>query len=505
MPDDSRVLVLHANDDVAIALQGIAAGTLIADGVSSFVARADIPAGHKVARWAMATGDTVHRYGQPIGSASAAIAQGEHVHTHNLAAGSRDLTIPPGADAFPADLSPPAHMRFFQGFRRADGSIGTRNCVLVISTVNCSASVCAKVRDRFRDIRRDYPNVDGVLALSHVGGCGSALGSDDHRTLMRVLGGWVRHPNTAGAVLVGLGCEKNLPSTLLGDQGLGGVPHFTIQEQGGTEKTVDAVSAAVRRLLPLADAHRRTREPISSLVLATKCGGSDSFSGITANPALGRAVDELIRFGGTALLAETPEICGAEHLLVCRAADAGVARGLVERVRWWEQWCARFGQSLEGNPSPGNIAGGITTLCEKSLGAVAKGGTSTLRDVISYADPLRTQGLVFMDTPGYDPVSVTGLIAGGATVVAFTTGCGSVYGSALVPTIKLASTTRLFKHMEGDMDVDCGSILHGSSIEEAGSSIFEKVLAVAGGARTKSESLGLGEQEFVPWLVGPVL
>jgi len=306
-------------------------------------------------------------------------------------------------------------------------------------------------------------------------------------------------------VIVGLGCEKNLASTLVEDQGLQGIPCHAIQDLGGTGKTVEAVAAAVRRLLPRANACRRSRQPVSELVLATKCGGSDGNSGITANPALGWAVDKLIRFGGTGVLGETPEICGAEHLLLRRAADPEVARKLIERVEWWQQWCRLFGVSLDANPSPGNIAAGITTLFEKSLGAILKGGTTPLRQVVRYAEPISSRGLVFMDTPGYDPASVTGLIAGGATVVAFTTGCGSVFGSTLVPTIKLASTSGLFRRMEQDMDIDCGPILAGAPLEAVGASVFEKLIAVASGERTKSEALGIGEAEFVPWALGPVL
>jgi altronate hydrolase len=497
--------IAHVDDDVAVARQRIPAGCLINDNGAIFSALAEITAGHKLARRALASGEPVRRYGEIIGWATAPIAAGDHVHTHNLACGQREVAFEPSINARPVEPHPKEKMRFFEGFKRPDGRVGTRNCVLVLSTVNCSASVCQMVRERFRDIGREYPNVDGVFAVTHPGGCGSAARSEDHRILMRVLGGYARHPNTAASVIVGLGCEKNLASTLVADQGLQGIPCHAIQDLGGTGTTVDAVAAAVRLLLPRANACRRTREPVSELVLATKCGGSDGNSGITANPALGWAVDELIRHGGTAVLGETPEICGAEHLLIRRAADPEVARELIERVEWWQKWCGLFGVSLDANPSPGNIDAGITTLFEKSLGAILKGGTTPLRRVVRYAEPISSRGLVFMDTPGYDPVTVTGLIAGGATVVAFTTGCGSVFGSTLVPTIKLATTSDLFRRMRQDMDVDCGPILAGVPLGAVGASVLEKVIAVASGERTKSETLGIGEAEFLPWSLGPVL
>jgi altronate hydrolase len=505
VPLDRLAVVAHAEDDVAVARQPIPAGTLFNDNGTDFSTLADIPAGHKLARKARASGEPIRRYGEVIGWATAPIAAGDHVHTGNLASGQREVPFEPSTNARPIASSFAERTLFFEGFKRADGKVGTRNCVLVLSTVNCSASVCHMVRERFREVGRDYPNVDGVFAVTHPGGCGSAAHTEDHRILMRVLGGYARHPNTAASVLVGLGCEKNLASTLVEDQGLQGTPCHAIQDLGGTAKTVEEVAAAVRRLLPRANASRRTREPVSELVLAVKCGGSDGYSGITANPALGWAADELVRHGGTAVLGETPEICGAEHLLVRRAADPRIAGQLLERVEWWRQWCRLFGVSLDANPSPGNIEAGITTLFEKSLGAILKGGTTPVRQVLRYAEPIGSRGLVFMDTPGYDPVSVTGLIAGGATVVAFTTGCGSVFGSTLVPTIKLATTSGLFRRLRQDMDVDCGSILAGAALEAVGASVFQKAIAVASGERTKSEALGLGEAEFLPWSLGPVL
>ncbi len=503
---DALVILLHPDDDVAVARAAIPSGTrlTIADGVVT--TRSDIPGGHKIARHEVAAGAPVRRYGQPIGLASIRIEPGQHVHTHNLTTKGMEM----GADA-PAPVltravrqSAGSEARSFLGFRRDDGRVGTRNHVAVISTVNCSAAVCRFVRDRFQNVRADYPNVDSVTALTHEGGCGGTVGSDDHKTLMRVLGGYARHPNVAGCVLVGLGCEKNRVSTLVADQGLNRVPSFIIQQEGGTRRTVDAVCDAVRRLLPRANEARRTPQPASALVLATNCGGSDSWSGVTANPALGWAVDELVRQGGAAILGETTEIFGAEQLLASRAVSPEVAARLLERVRWWREWLIWLGSNIDANPAPGNIAAGLTTVFEKSLGGISKGGTSALVDVIPYADEVRAAGLIYMDTPGHDPVSVTGMIAGGANVVTFTTGCGSVFGSAVAPSIKLATTTDLYRRMEPDMDIDCGVILDGAPLATVGAAIFDRILAVASGERTKSEEQGLGEDEFVPWIRGPV-
>ncbi|HET6486509.1 MAG TPA: altronate dehydratase family protein [Spirochaetia bacterium] len=508
---DALAILLHPEDEVAVARAAIPAGTRLRIGESVLVVRSDIPSGHKIARHAVPAGAPVRRYGQPIGLASSRIEPGDHVHTHNLTTKGMEGTVGVAApDSWThrsvgsGRAEPAAPSRSFLGFRRADGRVGTRNHVAVISTVNCSAAVCRFVRERFRDVRADYPNVDSVTALTHEGGCGGTVGSDDHKTLMRVLGGYARHANVAGCVLVGLGCEKNKVSTLVADQGLQRVPSFIIQQEGGTRRTVDAVSDAVRKLLPRANEARRTPQQASDLVLATNCGGSDSWSGVTANPALGWAVDELVRWGGAALLGETTEIFGAEQLLASRAVSPQVASRLLERVRWWKEWLMRLGSTIDANPAPGNIAAGLTTVFEKSLGGISKGGTSPLVDVIPYAGEVRGSGLIYMDTPGYDPVSVTGMVAGGANVVAFTTGCGSVFGSAIAPSLKLATTTDLYRRMEPDMDVDCGVILDGTPLASVGAAIFDRILAVASGERTKSEEQGLGEDEFVPWIRGPV-
>lgn len=504
-----RAVVLRAEDDVAIARAEIAAGTVLEDVTGRLTARQDVRPGHKLARRAVRAGQPVRRYGQVIGFATQDIAAGDHVHTHNLGIGALGPDrYAVGVDVRPVTPHPPEAMRHFDGFLREDGRVGTRNYVAIVSTVNCAASVSQFVKDRFRDVSRDYPHVDGVLAFTHKSGCGTRLGGEDHLALERVLAGYARHPNVAAYILVGLGCEVNQAAAMVDRQRMAAPGHpptiLTIQEAGGIRRTVERAAAEIARLLPRADEARRTRQPVSELVLATNCGGSDGASGITANPALGWAVDELVRYGGTGVLAETPEIYGAEHLLVRRAASEAVATKLLDRYRWWEWYCRGI-EAMDNNPAPGNKAGGLTTVFEKSLGGVAKGGTTPLRDVFLYGEPITTRGLVFMDTPGHDPVSITGLVAGGCNVICFTTGRGSVFGCKPVPSIKLATNSLVYRHMEDDMDVNCGVILEGTPLETVGRQIFEEIVAVASGKRSRSELSGVGEEEFAPWLIGPVM
>jgi altronate hydrolase len=500
-----KAIVLHPDDDVAIAKAPVPAGTVLQDGDVSIGVRSDIRPGHKIARRARDRGEAVRRYGQVIGFATQPIDAGDHVHTHNLAIGELNREYEIGTDVRPVDYYPPAEMRYFEGFKRADGRVGTRNYVAVISTVNCSASVCQFIRERFRDVQTAYPHVDGVIAITHKSGCGTKLFGEDHDALMRVLGGYAKHPNVGAYVLIGLGCEVNQTLPLIDRQKLGQPAVLSIQEAGGVRKTVEAGIRAVEQLLPVANEARRTRQPVSDLILATNCGGSDGNSGITANPALGWAVDELVRYGGTGVLAETSEIYGAEHLLIRRATSEGVAKKLIDRFKWWEYYCRVLGAEMDNNPAPGNKAGGLTTVFEKSLGGVTKGGTTPLTDVFLYGEAITTRGFVFMDTPGHDPVSVTGLVAGGANVVVFTTGRGSVFGCKPVPSIKLATNSLVYRSMEEDMDINCGVILEGTPLPVVGRQIFEEIVAVASGKKTKSEAQGIGEEEFAPWIIGPVL
>jgi altronate hydrolase len=504
-------LVLNPRDDVAIAKKEIPAGTVLEDAGGRIEVRQDIRPGHKVARHARRTGEEVRRYGQVIGFATSDIAVGDHVHTQNLAVGDLQREYEVGTDVRPVDFYPPEEMRYFDGYLRDDGRVGTRNYVAIISGVNCSASVSQFVKDKFRDVTRDHPNIDGVLAITHKSGCGTELFGEDHMALQRVLAGYAKHPNVAAYILVGLGCEVNQAAVMVDKQRMAAPGHperkpmvINIQEAGGIRKTVDRAAAEVAKLLPFADAARRSKQPVSEIMLATNCGGSDSNSGITANPALGWAVDELVRYGGTGVLAETPEIYGAEHLLIRRAVSEAVAKKLIDRYKWWEWYCRGI-ERMDNNPAPGNKAGGITTVFEKSLGGVTKGGTTPMRDVFLYGEPISTRGFVFMDTPGHDPVSITGLVAGGCNMICFTTGRGSVFGCKPVPSIKLATNSDVYRRMSEDMDIDCGVILEGTPLETVGRRIFEEVVAVASGKATKSELVGVGEEEFAPWMVGPVL
>jgi altronate hydrolase len=507
-----RVILLHPDDDVVIAKEELAAGAVLRSGDTWLELRQNIHAGHKVSRRFVPSGDAIRRYGQIIGYATSDIPAGEHVHSHNLEAGRAAREYHPGADVRDIEPHPPERQRYFEGFARGDGRVGTRNYIAIVSTVNCSASVSQFARQRFDAALREFPNVDGVVALTHVSGCGQVLDSDDHRLLERVLAGYARHPNVAAYVIVGLGCEVNQAPALierqrlsLGKLGTEPPPVITIQQAGGVRKAVEATVDAVARLLPRANQARRTRQAVSELVVATNCGGSDSHSGITANPALGWAIDELVRHGGTGILAETTEIYGAEHLLVRRARSPEVARKLLARMAWWKEHLAVRGAAMDDNPAPGNKAGGLTTVLEKSLGGIAKGGTTPLNAVYEYAERIATKGFVYMDTPGHDPVSITGLVAGGANVICFTTGRGSVLGCKPTPSIKLASNTPLYQRMQDDMDIDCGVVLGGVSIADMGRRIFDEIVAVASGKQTKSEQSGVGEAEFAPWMLGPTL
>jgi len=510
-PLTERAIVLRSEDDVAIAKRELAAGTILEDGAARIEVRQDVKPGHKVARRRVLTGAPLRRYGQVIGFATQDIEAGDHVHTHNLGIGELQREYEFCTDVHPVQYHPREAMRTFDGFKREDGRVGTRNYVAIISGVNCSASVSEFVKGRFGDVQRDYPNVDGVIAVTHKSGCGTKLFGEDHLALQRVLAGYAKHPNVAAYILIGLGCEVNQAAVMVERQRMAapGYPErkpfiVNIQEAGGVRKTVERAAAEVAKLLPWADEARRTRQPVSELVLATNCGGSDGNSGITANPALGWAVDELVRYGGTGVLAETPEIYGAEHLLIRRAINEGVAKKLIDRYKWWEWYCRGL-EAMDNNPAPGNKAGGITTVFEKSLGGVTKGGTTPMMDVFLYGEPITTRGFVFMDTPGHDPVSITGLVAGGCNIICFTTGRGSVFGCKPVPSIKLATNSLVYRHMEDDMDINCGVILEGTPLPVVGRQIFEEVLAVASGKRSKSELSGVGEEEFAPWIIGPVM
>ncbi len=506
------VIQLYPSDNVAVARKALLPGQSFPApqgafaGALSITPRDRIPPLHKVALTRIPSGAPIRRYGQIIGFASTDILEGSHVHSHNVLPGQFAREHAFGVDARPLPPIPQAEARTFLGYPRPDGRAGTRNYVAVISSVNCSASVSRYIAERFRNpgFHHDFPDVDGVIAFTHKSGC--AMSPDEPtRLLQRVLAGIARHPNISGYVLVGLGCEVNQTSSLLRNESLESPAVLNIQPQGGVARTVEAGVAAVARLLPAANSLRRVPTPLDRLVLALNCGGSDGASGITANPALGVASDLLVRHGGTSVLAETPEIYGAEHLLTRRAVSADVGQLIVDRIHWWEEHARLHGASIDNNPSVGNKEGGLTTIYEKSLGAVAKGGQAPLVAVYQYAEPVTARGLCFMDTPGYDPVSMTGLVAGGCNLGAFTTGRGSVYGCKPAPSLKIATNTPLYDWMRDDMDLNAGTILDGTeSVESAGRRIFEALIATANGEHTKSEQAGLGDEEFAPWILGPV-
>jgi altronate hydrolase len=498
-------LRLNPQDNVATAVRALEPADQVLPGVT---ARETIPRGHKVAIANIPEGVPVRKLGQIIGLATAPIAAGAHVHTHNLAFRPSTAEHAIGTDRRPMDILPEQESATFQGIVRSDGRVATRNYIGVLTTVNCSATVARVVGDQFRGRNGllDFPNVDGVVALTHKYGCNAGSDGEAITLLQRTIAGYARHANFAAVLIIGLGCESNQMSALVDRQGLdcGERLHIVnIQDKGGTRSTVDHATGVIRELLP--EANRVSRQPVSAkhLTVGLQCGGSDGFSAITANPALGFASDLIVRHGGTSILSETPEIYGAEDMLLRRAANPEVGRKLLDLLHWWEDYVGRHGDSLDNNPSPGNKAGGLTTILEKSLGAAAKGGTADLVGVYRYAEPVVERGFVFMDTPGYDPVSATGQVAGGANLICFTTGRGSCFGCKPVPSIKLATNSDMYRRMRDDMDLNCGDILDGgASIEEMGGQIFELILDVASGKKSRSEELDYGADEFAPWHFG---
>jgi altronate hydrolase len=503
---------LHPDDNVVIAQCPLLPGTRL-PGEEVTVAAA-IPSGHKVATRAIAREQPILRYGQIIGFATADIAAGEHVHGHNVGLREFSRAYEFGTLATPTAYAQPGAT--FQGIVRADGRVATRNYIGVLTSVNCSATVARYIADAFRrdpftgaDPLAAFPNVDGVVALTHKSGCGMAGEGDGMDLLRRTLAGYARHPNFAAVFVIGLGCEANQIGPLVRAEKLApgeALRTFTIQESGGTRKSVERGIAQVRAWLPEANRVRRQPVPAAHLTIGLQCGGSDGYSGITANPALGVASDLLVRNGGTVILSETPETYGAEHLLTRRAVSRPVGEKLLALFEWWKGYARLHGGTMDDNPSAGNKAGGITTILEKSLGAAAKAGSTNLVDVYRYAEAVTAKGFVFMDTPGFDPVSATGQVAGGANLVCFTTGRGSVFGCVPSPSIKLATNSLLYQRMTEDMDVDCGGILEGKeTVAACGQRVFDLILRVASGEKSKSEALGFGEAEFAPWPLGAVM
>lgn len=505
MRSEYPVLRLHKRDNVVVALRDLSPGEVIGD--QGMRVLEGIAKGHKIATTFIPKGKPILKYGHVIGIAKEDVRAGSLVHTHNLAATpKRQRYRRKKSQRIREELHEEIRAKFL-GIPRPNGKIGTRNYIGVLSTVNCSATVARQIADAFQGV--EIPGVDGVVALVHGEGCAGQSSGERFEAFRRVFRGYIRHPNFAGVLLVGLGCEVNNPGVILGDErGETGpiVRCLVMQEEGGTRRTVEKGVRIVQEMLALAEKAKRIEVGVENIVLGVECGGSDAYSGITANPALGFAADMLVASGGTVILSETPEIYGAEHLLLDRAVSAEVAQKLLQRIRWWESYVRNNEGEMNNNPSPGNKQGGLTTIMEKSLGAVSKGGTTKLMEVYEYAEEVRSKGLVFMDTPGYDPASVTGMVAGGANVIAFTTGRGSAFGCKPVPVLKLATRTELFRTMEDDIDINCGTIIEGEeSIGDVGARIFKRILEVASGEKTKSELLGYGAMEFVPWRMGAMM
>lgn len=502
-----RAIKLHETDSIAVALEDIPQGSVLPQfGVTT---REVIPNGHKIALCDHAPGAPVRRYGQMIGVATAAIASGAHVHSHNLGMGDHKQDHAFGAECRP--LPPAEAERSFMGFHRADGKVGTRNYLGVLTSVNCSGSVARFIAEAAEraGLLDAFPNVDGIVPVVHGTGCGMSSQNEGYRALYRTIAGYAQNPNFGGILLVGLGCEVMQVPDLVGQGRMradGNFRYMTIQQTGGTRRTIEKGLGILREMAEQANTAVRSRAPASRLTVALQCGGSDGYSGITANPALGHASDLLVRHGGTTILSETPEIYGAEHLLTRRAVSAEVGQRLLDRIAWWESYTARNGGEMDNNPSPGNKRGGLTTILEKSLGAVAKGGTAPLAGVYEYAEQITTPGFNYMDSPGYDPASVTGQIASGATLVVFTTGRGSVSGFKPAPCIKLATNSAMYARMSEDMDLNCGDIISdGVSVAAKGEALFDLMLRVASGEKSASEQLGFGGAEFVPWQIGAVM
>jgi altronate hydrolase len=503
----SPLIRLHANDNVLVARRAIGLGEMLID--ANARAQAQVPAGHKIAARAIAAGAVVKKYDTVIGVAAKAIAAGEHVHTHNLQFVEFSRATQFGADVRPVDFIPAAQQAHFMGIVRSDGQVATRNYIGIISSVNCSATACRKVAEYFTPERlAAFPNVDGVVAFTHQTGCGMSTPSVNFDVFRRTLAGYARHPNLAAVLVIGLGCERNQIADFIASQGFtvnDQLQTFIMQEMGGTRETIAAAIEAVQALLPKANVVQRERVSAKHLRIGLQCGGSDGFSSISANPALGAAMDILVAHGGTAILSETPEIYGVEHMLARRAISPAVGQKLLDRITWWKAYSHGQSGQMNGVVVAGNQAGGIANIFEKSLGSAMKGGTTPLNAVYEFAEPIRESGFVFMDSPGFDPCSATGQIASGANMICFTTGRGSMFGAKPVPSIKLASNTPMFEKLKDDMDINCGTVIDGTqSMEDLAQTIFTEILRYASGAQTRSEVLGLGDNEFVPWQLGIV-
>lgn len=506
----SPLIRLHQNDNVLFARTSLTLGVKLPE--FGIQVRAQVQAGHKIAARLIKKDERIIKLNTVIGAATRDINAGEHVHSHNIEMVDDQRIHEFSVDAEAVEYVPEDERAKFMGIVRPDGSVATRNYVGILSSVNCSATAIRAIASYFTPEKlAEYPNVDGVVAFAHTTGCGMASPSEHFDVLRRTLAGYARHPNLGAVLVIGLGCERNQVLDLLASQSLDNassglaIHSMVMQEVGGTRATIEAGIEAIKALLPLANDVQRKPVCVSNLKIGLECGGSDGFSGITCNPALGAAVDILVRHGGTAILSETPEIHGVEHLLTRRAISPEVGQKLLDRLAWWNNYAAGENVQYNGKVTHGNQAGGLANIFEKSLGSAMKGGTTPLMEVYRYAEPVTTRGLVFMDSPGYDPVATTGQIASGAHLICFTTGRGSMFGSKPSPTIKLASNSPMYRRLEEDMDINCGLVADSErTIKEMGQEIFEAILRVASGEKTKSEALGLGDNEFVPWSLGVV-
>ena len=490
------IIRLHPNDNIVVARTDIGIGEKIPS--EGIISRSQVPAGYKIAARKILKGEPILKYSVTVGFANADIDPGTMVHSHNTEFREFDRDYAHASEFKPVEMIPDVDRATFQGYVRANGQVGTRNFIGILSTVNCSATVVHKIAEWFTPERlADFPNIDGVVAFAHSIGCGMEMSGEPMQLLRRTMAGYAKHPNLAAALIIGLGCERNQLKGLLEQESLS-------ENSRLTTKTIKAGIEAVQALLEDANNVKRESVSASHLMVGLQCGGSDGFSSITANPALGAAVDILARHGGTGILSETPEIYGVEHTLTRRAANRQIGEKLIERIRWWKDvYSVGRDVQINGIVSPGNQVGGLANIFEKSLGSSMKGGTGPLMEVYKYAEPVKTHGFVFMDTPGFDPVSATGQIAGGANLVAFTTGRGSMFGSKPAPCLKLATNTPMYRRLSDDMDINCGEILDGTvSVQEMGQKIFELFLRTASGESSKSELLGLGNHEFVPWQIG---
>lgn len=499
----SPILKINSIDSVAIALVDLPAGRSVSlAGGDSIEVIENIPSGHKIALDTIPAGSVVLRYGFPIGSATREISKGAWVHTHNLGIENIERSFDPAANPhlFDSKQITEAHTHTFMGYARSDRRAGTRNYVAIISAVNCVNPIVRAIQRRFSvSSLTQYPNIDGVLAITHDSGCSLETGGMDHLNLRQILTNLAHHPNIAAALVIGLGCEVNLMADIVTDEN---TAYLGVQDEGGTSAVIEKAVPIIQHMLKKANQTARTPQPLSKLVAALQCGGSDAFSGITGNPLMGQVSDRIVSEGGTVVMAETTEIFGAEQLLLQRAANPAAAEKLVAILQWWQEYARRTGGSVDNNPSPGNKAGGLTNIFEKSLGAVSKCGTYPLQAVYEYAEPVTAKGVCFMDSPGNDAASLTGQVAGGCNLVLFTTGRGTTYAPGIAPCLKIATTSRLYQHMQGDMDINAGEVLEGISLEECGANVLEKVIAAASGARTKSEELLSEQVDLVPWRRG---